>query len=225
MATVILSGVSYAYPDRPALREVSLTFGRGVHTAITGANGSGKSTMLALAAGVLKPHSGTVSVAASQRPAFVIQHTRTSETLPCTVRQAAEMGRSPHRPALLPLRSRDRQVVRLALERMGIADLARRQLTELSGGQRQRALIAQGLAQESDILILDEPTAGLDVLARQLIRTAIDEELKRGVSVLESSHSDEDIKRADRVVTLASGRVVSDTEPTAMAAISANLSS
>lgn len=212
MATVILSDISYAYPDRPALSGVSLTFERGVHTVITGTNGSGKSTMLALAAGVLRPQSGSVLLTTSLRPAFVIQHTRTSEVLPCTVRQAVEMGRWPHRRALLPLRPRDRQVTLSAMERMGIADLAGRQLTELSGGQRQRALIAQGLAQESDVLMLDEPTAGLDRAAHELIRAAIGEELQRGVTVIESSHHPEDIDRAERVVTLAGGRVVADTD-------------
>lgn len=223
MATVILSGVSYAYPDRQVLRDLSLTFESGVYTVITGSNGSGKSTLLALAAGVLNPQSGSVVVTTDHRPAFVIQHTRTSEILPCTVRQTVEMGRWPHRPALLPLRMRDRQAVQLALERMGIADLSRQQLSELSGGQRQRTLIAQGLAQEASILMLDEPTAGLDRAAHQLIRTAIDEELGRGVTVIESSHSPEDIERADRVVTLAAGRVISDTGLTPQAMIGATL--
>lgn len=225
MATVLLSGVGYAYPDRPALADVTLTFERGVHTVITGTNGSGKSTLLALAAGVLKPQSGSVSLATSRRPALVIQHTHLPETLPCTVREAVEMGRWPHRPALLPLRSRDRQVAWSAMERMGIADLARRQLGELSGGQRQRALIAQGLAQESEVLMLDEPTAGLDRAAHILIRTAIDEELQRGVTVIESSHHPEDIERADRVVILVGGRVVADTESSARTAIGATLTS
>lgn len=228
MATVLLSGVSFAYPHKPVLSDVSLTLDRGVHTVITGSNGSGKSTLLSLAAGVLKPQSGSISIASGHRPALVIQHTRTSETLPCTVRQAVEMGRWPHRRFLLPLLSRDRRIVQLSLERMGIEDLALRQLTELSGGQRQRTLIAQGLAQEADILILDEPTAGLDRAAHQLIRAAIDEELGRGVTVLESSHTPEDIERADRVVTLAGGRVMSDhviseTGSTAAALIGATL--
>jgi zinc/manganese transport system ATP-binding protein len=96
------------------------------------------------------------------------------------------------------------------MKRMGIEDLAGRQLSELSGGQHQRTLVAQGLAQESDVLILDEPTAGLDRAAYELIRTAIDEELRRGVTVIESSHDLRDIERAGRVITLDRGRVSSD---------------
>lgn len=211
MSTVVFSEVGFAYPDREVLRGLSLTFRAGTHTVITGTNGSGKSTLLALAAGVLRPAQGTVSVATARRPAFVIQRTRTSETMPCTVRQAVEMGRWPHRRGLLPLRSLDRRVIASAMERMGIEDLSDRQLSELSGGQQQRSLIAQGLAQEADILILDEPTAGLDRAAHQLIRTAVQEELRRGVTVIESSHDPEDVDRADRVVTLDRGRIISDT--------------
>ncbi|TLM81720.1 metal ABC transporter ATP-binding protein [Pseudarthrobacter sp. NamE2] len=210
MAALTISGIGYAYPDRQVLEEVSLALMPGTHTVLTGRNGSGKSTLLGLAAGVLKPARGMVS--AGSRPALVIQHTRTPENLPCTVRQTVEMGRWPHRRGLLPLRRADRQKVSAALERMGIADLADRQLQELSGGQRQRTLIAQGLAQEADILLLDEPTAGLDSSAHALIRAAVADELRRGVTVLESSHDPGDIGRADRVVMLDAGRIASDTQ-------------
>ncbi|WP_461163060.1 zinc ABC transporter ATP-binding protein AztA [Arthrobacter sp. R4-81] len=211
MSSVIFRNAGFAYPDRQALADVSLGFEPSTHTVLTGQNGSGKSTLLALTAGVLRPTQGTVSVTTTQRAAFVIQQARTPESMPCTVRQAVEMGRWPHRRGLLPLRALDRQVVATAMKRMGIADLANRQLSELSGGQHQRTLVAQGLAQESDVLILDEPTAGLDRAAYQLIRTAIDEELRRGVTVIESSHDLRDIERAGRVITLDRGRVSSDT--------------
>lgn len=210
MSVVIFNRVGYDYPDRPVLADLSVAFAPGTHTVLTGKNGSGKSTLLALAAGVLRPLRGSVSLTSSRRPALVLQHTTTPETMPCTVRQAVEMGRWPHRRGLFPLRSVDRQVVSAAMQRMGIGDLAARQLRELSGGQQQRTLIAQGMAQESDILILDEPTAGLDVAARRLIRTVIEEELRRGVTVLESSHDPGDIERAERVITLEGGRISSD---------------
>lgn len=209
--SVIFRNAGYAYPDRQALADVSLSLEPGTHTVLTGRNGSGKSTLLALAAGVLQPTMGAVSVTISRRPAFVIQQTRTPESVPCTVRLAVEMGRWPHRRGLLPLRALDRRAVATAMMRMGIEDLAGRQLSELSGGQRQRTLVAQGLAQESDILILDEPTAGLDGAAHQLIRAAVDEELRRGVAVIESTHDLRDSERADRIVTLERGRVRSDT--------------
>lgn len=208
MGFLTFTNVSYAYPGRRVLDQVSFTLDPGTHTAVTGRNGSGKSTLLALAAGVLLPGSG--SVASAARPALVIQHTRIPEAMPCTVRQAVEMGRWPHRRGMLPLRATDRRKVLAAMERMGIADLAGRQLQELSGGQRQRALIAQGLAQESPLLILDEPAASLDTAAQGLIRAAVREELRRGVAVLEASHHAEDIAGADRIIRLQGGRLMED---------------
>ncbi|WP_077491052.1 zinc ABC transporter ATP-binding protein AztA [Sinomonas mesophila] len=205
------SQVGFAYHDTQVVQDISLTFRRGTHTVVTGSNGSGKSTLLALAAGVLRPTTGRVATLTGGRPAFVIQHTRTSETMPCTVRQAVEMGRWERRRSLWPLRAADHRAISAAMERMGIEDLAERQLNDLSGGQRQRSLIAQGLAQDAEILILDEPTAGVDLAAQELIRTAVDEELRRGVTVLEASHDPRDISRAARVLTLERGLVVSDT--------------
>ena len=211
VSSIIFSQVGFAYRDTHVVQDLSVAFSRGTHTVVTGSNGSGKSTLLALAAGVLRPSEGRVSLPRGQRPAFVIQHTRTSETMPCTVRQAVEMGRWERRRSLWPLRAADRRAISTATERMGIRHLADRQLNDLSGGQRQRSLIAPGLAQEAEILILDEPTAGLDRAAQELIRAAVEEELRRGVTVLEASHDVHDIRRADRVLTLGQGRVVSDT--------------
>lgn len=208
MYAVRFSNVGYAYPDRQVMSGISLAFAPGTHTVLTGRNGSGKSTLLAMAAGVLAPDSGTVTTQA--RPAYVIQHIEAPDTMPCTVRQAVEMGRWPHRRGR-PLRAADRQVVTDSLERMGIMELAGRQLHELSGGQRQRTLIAQGLAQESPILLLDEPTAGLDAEAHRLIRAAIAVELRRGTTVLEASHDAADIGRADRVITLSGGQAAETT--------------
>ncbi|SDT51625.1 zinc/manganese transport system ATP-binding protein [Pseudarthrobacter equi] len=203
MDAVRFSNVGYAYPDRQVLSGVSLAFAPGTHTVLTGRNGSGKSTLLAMAARVLTPDSGTVATQA--RPAYVIQHIEAPDSMPCTVRQAVEMGRWPHRRGR-PLRAADRQAVTDSMERMGITELAGRQLRELSGGQRQRTLIAQGLAQESPILLLDEPTAGLDAEAHHLIRAAVAAELRRGTTVLEASHDAADIGRAGRVITLSGGQ-------------------
>lgn len=208
MDAIRFSNVGYAYPDRPVVSGVCLAFARGTHAVLTGRNGSGKSTLLAIAAGILAPDSGTVTTQA--RPAYVIQHIEAPDAMPCTVGQAVEMGRWPHRRGR-PLRAADHQVVMDSMERMGIAELAGRQLRELSGGQRQRTLIAQGLAQESPILLLDEPTAGLDAEAHRLIRAAISDELRRGTMVLEASHDAADIGRAGRVIRLEGGRATETT--------------
>lgn len=106
-------------------------------------------------------------------------------------------------------------VVGAALERMDLSHLARRQQRELSGGQRQRALVAQGLAQEAELLLLDEPVSGLDAVSRQLIDTAVDGECARGRTVVVSTHDRADASRAD-VVLLLAGRVVAAGAPAAV---------
>src|ERR687897_206500 len=97
----------------------------------------------------------------------------------------------------------DRAAVNRSLERLGVADLARRQLHELSGGQRQRVLVAQGLAQEADLLLLDEPVTGLDVVSRELILEAVAAEQAAGRTVVLSTHDLTDARQADRVMLLA----------------------
>lgn len=100
-----------------------------------------------------------------------------------------------------------------ALERLGIADLAARQLGELSGGQRQRALIAQGLAQESDLLLLDEPTTGLDPEARERIAALLTELVADGVTVVHATHDLDAARSADACLLLREGRLVSQGHP------------
>jgi manganese transport system ATP-binding protein len=127
--------------------------------------------------------------------------------LPLTVGEAVAMARYPHRGALRRFRAADRRAVERALARMDVADLARRQLHQLSGGQRQRVLVAQGLAQEADLLLLDEPVTGLDVVSRQRIEEVMAEEVAAGRTVLVSTHDLADARRADLVLLLAN-RVV-----------------
>jgi len=99
-----------------------------------------------------------------------------------------------------------------ALERLGVADLANRHLADMSGGQRQRVFIAQGLAQDADILLLDEPVAGLDLASEQTIRGAIDEECLSGRTVVVATHDLDEASRADRVVML-NGTVIAAGSP------------
>ena len=138
----------------------------------------------------------------------MLQTTDVDRTLPVTVREAVTMARyaaARHvRPRCAPT---DRAAVDAALERMDVADLAGRQLHELSGGQRQRVLVAQGLAQEADLLLLDEPVTGLDVVSRELILEAVVAERAAGRTVVMSTHDLDDARRAD-VVLLLANRVV-----------------
>ncbi len=101
----------------------------------------------------------------------------------------------------------------VCLERLGIADLAARQLGELSGGQRQRALVAQGLAQEADLLLLDEPTTGLDASAQEAITEVLDEVTMNGVTVVQATHDLAAARRADHCLLLHDGRLLHEGLP------------
>lgn len=181
------------------------------YTTLVGPNGSGKSTMLHVIAGLLSPSEGTVTFAghdssARRRVAYVLQSQHAAEHLLVTAREVVRLAR-PARLLFGRSSRDDRRVVDDVMERLGVADLANRHLADMSGGQRQRVFIAQGLAQDADILLLDEPVAGLDLASEQTIRTAIDDESSSGRTVLVATHDLDEAMRADRVVLL-NGSVV-----------------
>lgn len=123
------------------------------------------------------------------------------------------MGRWAHRGAWRRLTARDRSVVRDSMGRLGILDLAERQLGELSGGQRQRALVAQGLAQEADLFLLDEPTTGLDMAARESISTVLGAAAAEGVTVVQATHDLNAARESDHCLLLQDGRLVEEGKP------------
>ncbi|MEV6322839.1 zinc ABC transporter ATP-binding protein AztA [Nocardia sp. NPDC051787] len=207
-----IAELTAGYRGRPVLHELSVTIPGGQVTALVGPNGSGKSTLLGVLAGVITPTAGTISPGHA-RPAFVVQQSSVPTTLPITVRETVAMGRWAHRGPWRRLTPRDRTIVREYLDRMDIADLADRRLDTLSGGQRQRALLAQALAQESGLLLLDEPTTGLDSLAQQEISDAIRRVGDQGVTVVHATHSREDALRADHCLLLRDGRITGQGDP------------
>jgi manganese transport system ATP-binding protein len=230
---VIIRNIETLTPDRSstmaaAAAELTLTRGRrsvvtsatfsipmGAVTALIGPNGSGKSTILDAIAGLLAPHSGSLEVPARARSggiAYVLQSTRANEQLPISVREVVTMGRYAAAGLLARLRPRDRGVVDTALEALGIADLANRPLRELSGGERQRAFVAQGLAQQAEVLLLDEPITGLDLVSRQRILDVMDAERRAGHAIVLSTHDLGDAAAADHLLLLA-GRVVASGPP------------
>ncbi len=174
-----LDGVYAGYRGRDVLRAVDARIPAGAVTALVGPNGSGKSTLLGVLARTVRPRRGSVVLPGSGRVAFVVQRSAVSDALPVTVRETVAMGRWSHRGAWRPLTRRDRAVVAECMERMEVTALADRRLGELSGGQRQRALVARGLAQEADLVLLDEPSAGLDHRSRLRVRAAL-EDLRAG---------------------------------------------
>lgn len=204
---VELETVSVRYGPRIALDEVSMSFPSGSVTALVGPNGAGKSTLLHVIAGVLKHDAGSVRTTLSERPAYVLQRSALDDTLSISVREAVTMGCWARRGALGRITAGDRAVVAEAMERLGIGDLAKRQVGELSGGQRQRVLVAQGLAQQSPLLLLDEPITGLDAVAQQLILDVIAAESAAGTTVVFSTHELSDAARADQVALLVDGHV------------------
>ncbi|MGY0497538.1 zinc ABC transporter ATP-binding protein AztA [Nocardia sp. FBN12] len=195
------------YARRPVLREVTATIPRGRITAIVGPNGSGKSTLLGVLAGTVAAQTGRVDRSTTRRPAFVVQHTAIPPTLPITVRDAVAMGRWAHRGPWRRLRAEDREITRTCMERMELTDLATRRLDTLSGGQRQRTLLAQALAQESDLLLLDEPAAGLDEASQAEISRALRQVSATGVTVVQATHDLAEAAGADHCLLLRDGRL------------------
>ena len=198
------------YGGHLALDRVTLHVERASSTAIIGPNGSGKSTLLRSVAGLAPVSSGSV-VRHDVSVALVLQATDVDRSLPITVRETVRMARYARRGAFHRLRTDDHVAVQHALDRLDIGDLADRQLHELSGGQRQRVLVAQGLAQEADVLLLDEPVTGLDVVSRRTILGVIDEERRAGRAVLMTTHDLDDARRCDRVLLLSTRVVASGT--------------
>ncbi|MEU5288212.1 zinc ABC transporter ATP-binding protein AztA [Streptomyces sp. CA-278952] len=207
------SGLCAGYPGRPVLHQVSGEINELTTTVLVGPNGSGKSTLLAVLAGVIKPTSGDLLRTGDRPPAFVPQRGAVGDTLPLTVRQTVEMGRWGERGPWRRLTARDHATVDAVLDRLGIGDLASRQLGELSGGQRQRTLIAQGLAQESDLLLLDEPTTGLDPEARERIGALLTALVADGVTIVQATHDLEVARAADACLLLRDGRLVGQGRP------------
>ena len=209
---VTAADVRLTYDRKPALRIDRLEIPAGGVVALVGPNGSGKSTLLSAIGGVLRPSSGRLRVfgnrpqTARRDVAYVLQSTAAA-VLPVTVRDVVAMGRYAHRGLWRRLTSEDRDVITSMLERLEIAQLARAQLGDLSAGQRQRVLVAQGLAQQAPMLLLDEPLTGLDVVSQQRIVDVIELERRAGRTVLLATHDLREAQRADFVVLLA-GRIV-----------------
>ncbi|GGK99549.1 zinc/manganese transport system ATP-binding protein [Curtobacterium luteum] len=198
--TIELSGVALHRDGRRVLDGLHATFRSGEVTALTGPNGSGKSTVLDAIAGVVPWSAGRVTGLPAD-VAYVPQSVPPT-ALPLTVRDAVAMGRWRARPWWRPSTRRDRSVVEAQLERLAVADLADRSFDRLSGGQRQRALVALGLAQEAAVLLVDEPTAGVDAASAALVVAALAEEARGGVVVVHAAHDPVAVAAADALVAL-----------------------
>ncbi|MGK9149144.1 metal ABC transporter ATP-binding protein [Plantibacter flavus] len=201
--------VSAHHAGTRVLHRVSADIPSASITAITGANGAGKSTLLSAIAGLQPIVGGAVEGVSGRSLAFVPQRSAVPEHFPVTVREVVSMGRWPR---LRSWWSRfdvdDVRVVSESLDRLGVADLAARTFGELSGGERQRVLVAQALAREAEVVLLDEPTVGLDRVAARAIRRVLRAEADRGAVVVEVTHDAVAMADADVRLHLEAGRLL-----------------
>ncbi|WP_254767961.1 heme ABC transporter ATP-binding protein [Salinilacihabitans rarus] len=217
-ARIDVEDVVVSFGDVPVLDGVSLAVEPGEFVGLIGPNGAGKTTLLRTLSGAVSPAAGRVAVdgvdlhdrssrASSRLVSVVPQDTTLSFSF--DVRSVVEMGRYPHRSRFSGPTPTDRERVDRALERTGTVDLADRPIDAVSGGERQRVLLARALAQDAPIMLLDEPTASLDVNHQvetlELVRDLVDE----GRTVVAAIHDLELAARyCDRLVALADGAVL-----------------
>lgn len=201
-------GVGVTFGSTVAVAPSDFELPRGSVIALIGPNGSGKSTLLNVISGLVEPSTGSVRVDVDPaRISYVMQSTKVNEALPVTVREVVTMGRYATAGSYGRMTAEDRRVVDRALERTGIADIANRHVHDLSGGQRQRVLVAQGLAQDHDLLLLDEPLTGVDLTTAQAIDEVIHAETGEGCTVVMTTH-DLSEARLSQFVLLLAGVVV-----------------
>ncbi|MBU0704575.1 MAG: metal ABC transporter ATP-binding protein [Chloroflexi bacterium] len=212
------SHVTVLYNGRPALEDVSFRLTSGERVAVVVPNGAGKSTLFQVIAGVLHPTTGEVKVAGHCPGghiciAYVPQRSQVYWAFPVTVADVVMMGRAGKMGLLRRPGRKDWEYVRQCLEVVGLTALADRQIGELSGGQQQRMFVARALAQEAELMLMDEPLQGLDVPAQEDILHIMDELRQRQVTVMVATHDlNLAVERFDRVMLL-NGRLLGMGQP------------
>lgn len=200
-APMAVSGVEFGYPAGEVFHGLHLSIARGALTAVTGSNGSGKSTLLGLLAGVLRPARGTVATGTTD-VALAVQRSHLVDSFPITAAEAVMMGRWRRLgPLRRPTRT-DHAVVDRWLDEFGLTALRHRSVGELSGGQRQRVLLAQAFAQQAPLLLLDEPTTGLDAATGALVICHLRRFTADGTTVVTATHDPEVVRAADHRIDL-----------------------
>jgi manganese/iron transport system ATP-binding protein len=192
--SVCVHGVWAGYNGRPALEDIDLCLSRGNMVGLVGPNGSGKSTLIKVVLGLVRPWRGEVTVFGRPvdrmrtRVAYTPQAELVDWQFPVTVAEVVMMGRYGRLGPLRRPRRQDRLAVEQSLERVGIEGLADRQIGELSGGQQQRMLVARALAQEPEVLLLDEPMVALDATSQHELLTLFEELREQGKTLLVATH-------------------------------------
>jgi len=203
-----VSHLTVRYNGRTALEDITFHLHEGERIAIVGPNGAGKSTLIKVVAGVLQPQSGEVNISGS-RPGehvcigYIPQRSHVDWTFPVSVADVVMMGRSAKLGPLNWPHKRDWDMVHHALETVELTDLASRQISQLSGGQQQRMFIARALAQEAELMLMDEPLTGLDAPAQEGLLNILDRLKSEKVTVMLATHDiDQAASHFDRIMLL-----------------------
>lgn len=218
MTSIHASALAIGYGKHPVVDNISISLQPGDLLVLIGTNGSGKSTLLKTLAGLIDPLHGELTLLGSPagqmptRVAYLPQHPVSSHTLPLCVQDVVAMGRFAHLGLFKRSTDRDRAIVLESMQRTGIDSRANEPIRDLSGGQQQRTHLAQVIARQAEILLLDEPTAGLDLNGRKAVAELIATERARGVTVVLATHELADAESATAVMLLAQ-RVVSMGSP------------
>jgi zinc transport system ATP-binding protein len=221
---VELRGVTVGYGGPPVLHDVDLSIGADDFVALVGSNGAGKSTLVKAVLGLLEVADGTVELFGEPagsftdrwRIGYVPQRQTVGGPIPASAREVVISGRLPRSGLLRWSSAADRHAVDEAMARVGITELARRPVHQLSGGQQRRVAIARALAAEAQLLILDEPTAGVDVEAQAAVVDVLADLRRAGVTVVVVTHDLAPFAdHLTRVVWLGRGGVAYDGPPTA----------
>ena len=191
---ITVENLTVSFGTRPALLDVSVTIEQGLLVGVVGPNGAGKSTLIKAILGFVKPDFGTVRILgedvdrAKGRVAYVPQRGSVDWDYPITVYEVAMMGRFGHIPWWRDPGPEDRRFANEALEMVRMADFGSRQIGQLSGGQQQRVFMARALAQGADILLLDEPFAGVDAATERAILEVLDRTRATGKTLVVVHH-------------------------------------
>lgn len=199
---VTLTSVTFGYNDVRVLTDFTSRIPGGSVTAVVGANGSGKSTILNLIAGVLRPAHGTIDLGGAREVALAPQHSQVAENFPITVAEVVSMGRWRSLGLLRRMTAEDRRIVDHWIACLGLDDLRRRRIGELSGGQSQRALVAQAFAQQAPVTVLDEPTTGMDAESKVRVMKGVRQLVESGGTVVLATHDRELADECDTYVAL-----------------------
>jgi len=211
---LVLTGVSAGYGADLVLRDIELAIPPASLVAVVGPNGSGKSTLLKAILGLTPVRSGRVELDGvpveeqRRRVAYVPQREAVDWSFPITAVQVVLMGRYPHIGWLRAAGSGDRVAVRQALERVGMADFADRQIGALSGGQQQRVFLARALVQEAPVLLLDEPLTGVDQTTERAVIALLRELRRGGATIVQATHDLESASEISDRLCFVNGRIV-----------------